>query len=248
MISSMRLFTCLVAMLFGVMLAGLQVSQAPAADLAELGSTGFSDDGAYFAFEQYGIQDGSGFPYASITIVDVKTDSWVSGTPVDIVLQEDSPSPNAARVAVQQQASALLTQYGVKSSNGVLVAHNPVSEISADPKNVVFRPVKTTTQIGPPIEVQLDAFELSAGADCEVFGTTFGFRLLLSVPGQVKILHEDSRIPTSRGCPLDYRIDQVYAHLLPGGDIALAIMLVMNTPGFEGPDGKYLAFTTQMSR
>lgn len=242
MISSMRFFKFLIAIL-----AGLTVSKASAADLAELGSTGFSDDGAYFAFEQYGIQDGSGFPYASITIVDVNTDSWVSGTPIDVVLQEDSSSSNQARATAQQQASALLTQYGVKSSNGVLVAHNPVSELSANPKNVRFRPLKTTMEIGTPIEVQLDAFELSAGADCTVFGTTYGFRLLLSVPGQVKVLHEDTRIPSSRGCPLDYRIDQVYAHRLPGGNVALAIMLVMNTPGFEGPDGKYLAFTTEVS-
>ncbi|WP_306257683.1 DUF2259 domain-containing protein [Pararhizobium sp. IMCC21322] len=240
MMSSTRLFKHLIAVF-----AGLMVSEASAADLAELGSTGFSDDGAYFAFEQYGIQDGSGFAYASITIVDVKTDSWVSGTPIDVVLQEDSSSPNQARASAQQKASALLSQYGVKSSNGVLVAHNPSSEVSADPKNVRFIPVKSTMASGTPFEVQLDTFELSAGDNCAVFGTTYGFRLLLAVPGSVKILHEDTRIPTSRGCPLDYRIDQVYAHRLPGGRIALAIMLVMNTPGFEGPDGNYLAFTTE---
>ncbi|MEH6724956.1 MAG: DUF2259 domain-containing protein [Hyphomicrobiales bacterium] len=242
MISATRISRC-----FITVFAGLLISKASAADLAELGSTGFSDDGAYFAFEQYGIQDGSGFPYSSITIVDVKSDSWVAGTPIDVVLDEESASPNQARARAQQQASALLSQYGVKSSNGVLVAHNPVSELSADPKNVIFRPVKTTMEIGPPIEVQLDAFELSAGSDCTVFGTTYGFRLLLSTPGQVKILHEDTRIPSSRGCPLDYRIDQVYAHRLSGGAVALAIMLVMNTPGFEGPDGNYLAFTTEVA-
>lgn len=75
MMSATRISRC-----FITVLAGLLISQASAADLAELGSTGFSDDGAYFAFEQYGIQDGSGFPYSSITIVDVKSDSWVAGT------------------------------------------------------------------------------------------------------------------------------------------------------------------------
>lgn len=242
MISSKRLFKYVI---FGV--AGLLNAYASAADLAELGSTGFSDDGAFFAFEQYGVQDGSGFPYASITIVDVAADSWVSGTPIDVLVKEDSSSPNQARVQAQQQATALLSQYGVKSSNGVLVAHNPVSELSANPDNVRFRPVKTTTEIGPPVEVQLDTFELPASADCAVFGTTYGFRLMMSFPNHERILHEDTRIPTSRGCPLEYRIDQVHAYRAPDGVTALAIMLVMNTPGFEGPDGKYLAFTTQFA-
>lgn len=224
------------------------VLPAAAGSLAELGAAGFSDDGSYFAFEQYGIQDGSGFAYASITIVDVKTDSWVPGTPVKVRLDDETLSPNQARSAVQKQASDLLAQYGVKSSNGVLVAHNPASELSADPKNVRFLPTKSTMPYGDPIEVQLDTFELSAGLECDVFGQTYGFRLLLSVPGKIRVLHEDTRIPGSRGCPLDYRIDQVYALPLAGGETVLAIMLVMNTPGFEGPDGSYLGFTARMSR
>tara|TARA_R110000868_G_scaffold157859_8_gene385381 strand:+ start:3350 stop:4081 length:732 start_codon:yes stop_codon:yes gene_type:complete len=242
MSSIKNLFNSLVAVV-----AGSFASAAYAGTLAELGSTGFSDDGAYFAFEQYGIQDGSGFAYASFTIVDVKTDSWVPGTPVKVRLDDETLSASQARSAVQKQASGLLAQYGVKSSNGVLVVHNPASELSADPENVRFLPVKSTMQSGVPIEVQLDAFELSAGTECEVHGQTFGFRLLLSVPGKVRILHEDSGIPKSRGCPLAYRIDQVYAHRLNNRDFVLAIMLVMNTPGFEGPDGKYLAFTTRMT-
>lgn len=242
MISSTGLFKYLL-----VILTGLFVSPASAADLAELGSSGFSDDGAYFAFEQYGVQDGSGFPYASITIVDVETDSWVQGTPIRVLLKEDSFSPNQARAQAQQQASALLTQYGIKSSNGVLVAHNPVSELSANPKNVRFKPVKATTEFGPTVELQLDTFGLAASADCEVFGATYGFRLLMSFPEHVRILNDDTRIPTSRGCPLDYRIDQVHAYRAPGGVTSLAIMLIMNTPGFEGPDANYLAFTTQFA-
>ena len=182
------------------------------------------------------------------TIVDVVNDSWVPGMPIAVRLENDSPNANAARSAVQQKAGPFANKYGIQSSHGVVLAHNPVSEISADPKRVRFRPFKTTTNIGDPIEVTLNEYPLPAGGNCGVHGQTFGYRLLLSQPGKVKLLHEDSRIPKSRGCPLAYRIDQVIAYHVAGGDMMLAIMLVMNVPGFEGPDGKYLAVTTRVSR
>lgn len=243
MFSFKKLISLLMPALFSI--ATLPVHSA---ELAELGATGFSEDGAYFAFEQYGIQDGSGFPHASITIVDVVNDSWVPGMPIAVKLENDSANANAARSAVQQKAGPVANKYGIQSSYGVVLAHNPVSEVSADPKRVRFRPFKTTTNIGDPIEVTLNEYPLPAGGNCAVHGQTFGYRLLLSQPGQVKLLHEDTRIPKSRGCPLAYRIDQVIAYHIAGGEMVLAIMLVMNVPGFEGPDGKYLAVTTKVQR
>ena len=55
-------------------LEGLQ-----AGDKAQFLSLGFSPDGKYFAFSQYGIQDGSGFPYADIYIVNVEKNTYVAG-------------------------------------------------------------------------------------------------------------------------------------------------------------------------
>ena len=48
-------------------------SAAPAlaGDAAQFDPIGFSEDGRYFAYEEYGIQDGSGFPYATIYLVDL---------------------------------------------------------------------------------------------------------------------------------------------------------------------------------
>lgn len=243
MISMNKIFSVLVPALLS-----MAVLPVHSAELAELGATGFSEDGAYFAFEQYGTQDGSGYPYASITIVDVAKDAWVPGVPIAVRLENDNSTANAARSATQQQALGLLENYGIQSTNGIVLVHNPASEISADPNFVRFLPFKTTTAIGDPIEVTLNVFPLPAGDKCEIHGQTYGYRLLLSQPGKVRVLHEDKRIPNSRGCPLAYRIDQVIAYHVAGGNLVLAIMLVMNTPGFEGPDGKYLAVTTKIQR
>src|SRR4051812_27449066 len=68
---------------------------AMAADNALINMIGFSEDGAYFAFEQYGIQDGSGFAFSEIYVVDLVNDKWLSGTPV-VVRAEDETATLAA--------------------------------------------------------------------------------------------------------------------------------------------------------
>jgi predicted secreted protein len=47
----------------------LAVPAAHAGDYAYRDILGFSSDGKSFAFEEYGVQDGSGFPYANIFVV-----------------------------------------------------------------------------------------------------------------------------------------------------------------------------------
>ena len=53
-----------------------------AADAAERAILGFSPDGRWFAFEEYGVQDGSGAPYANIYVIDLDMDRWARDTPV----------------------------------------------------------------------------------------------------------------------------------------------------------------------
>ncbi|MCA1775639.1 MAG: DUF2259 domain-containing protein [Loktanella sp.] len=52
---------------------------------------GFSEDGRYFAYETFGLQRGSGLPYASIYVVDLDRDAWVSGTPFEASEGEADP-------------------------------------------------------------------------------------------------------------------------------------------------------------
>nr|WP_272210755.1 DUF2259 domain-containing protein [Marinicella sp. W31]MDC2876669.1 DUF2259 domain-containing protein [Marinicella sp. W31] len=53
--------------LAGLMAAlGLSASIATAGDFATFTPLGFSDDGSVFAFEEFGVEDGSGFPYSNI--------------------------------------------------------------------------------------------------------------------------------------------------------------------------------------
>ena len=54
---------------------------ACAGDRALIDYLGFSHDLKYFAFEEYGISDGSGFPYSNLYIINLATDGWAPGSP-----------------------------------------------------------------------------------------------------------------------------------------------------------------------
>lgn len=223
-------------------------TNAYAGTLNKLGVTGFSPDGAYFAFEQYGVQDGSGFPFSNITIIDVIADKWAGGSPYKVVIEDDTQPALAARQKVQGQAGDAIQSLGISSVNGGTVAHNPISQMGVEPDWMQFRPFLTTQNIGGPIEVTLETYPMAGNSNCDGYGPTQGFRLLLSKGGATQTVHQDNKIPNSRGCPQSYRLDRIDAYLTPDNNIVLAIMVMMYTPGFEGPDATYLVVTKQISR
>jgi len=66
---------------------------AVAGDIAALQSIGFSVDGSVYAFEEYGIQDGSGFPYSNIYVIDTVKDVYLPGTPIRVRLDDENCRP-----------------------------------------------------------------------------------------------------------------------------------------------------------
>ena len=62
-------------------LALLLAAPAVAGDRALADFIGFSEDGRYFAFEEYGVQDGSGFPYSTIYVIDLTDDTGCPARP-----------------------------------------------------------------------------------------------------------------------------------------------------------------------
>ena len=83
--------------LSAIALSLLSASAAGAGDVAEMRPIGYSPDGRYFAFEQFGEQDGSGFAYAEVQVIDTETDRYVEGTPVRVLIQREGASIGEAR-------------------------------------------------------------------------------------------------------------------------------------------------------
>jgi predicted secreted protein len=224
----------------------LACGTASAGDYAAREILGFSPDGRTFAFEEYGVQDGSGFPYSNIYAIDTATDGWVAGTPVRMLTESELAPLAKTRAEAARKARPIL---GVRKVGvpGNLVASNPPTEVSADPHRVVFLPRIIAPMGGPAYDLTLTEIAMPA-AGCPDMGKPFhGFRLTLTGPGgSTQTLANDGQIPSSRHCPLNYAISDVLTYFPPGGQPVLAVLLSMFTVGFEGPDRRFLAVTAPL--
>ena len=222
-------------------------SAAAAGDYADREIIGFSSDGRYFAFEEYGIQDGSGFPYSNIFLIDTSTDSWVPGTPVRVRLDNENATLDAARTQARAGAATALASRGIGLPGRLLVS-NPLTEVVSDRHvaeflTIVFVPPQTETNV-----VTIDEYPLQVKSCPIDFGQTMGFGLSLrTADGALRTLHQDDAIPASRGCPIGYGISDVIAFDgAPGGEVVLIILLNVFQIGFEGPDRRFIAIATSI--
>ncbi|QCI62875.1 DUF2259 domain-containing protein [Phreatobacter stygius] len=223
--------------------AVLAPAAAAAGDIASRSLLGFNADGSRFAFEEYGTADGSGFPYATIYVVDTARDTWVPGTPVRVRLEDETRTIAQARAAAAARARPLLS--GI-SPRGELVASNPISEISADPHRVAFVPRIVHPPVDPPLTLELAEYDLPSPSP---YDETKGFRLVLKTGETARTLHEDRAIPPNRGLPFGYRIADVVTYHPPVGTNAppvLVVLILVLAKGFETPDGRHLAVAARL--
>lgn len=220
-------------------------AHASAGDYADREIIGFSPDGAYMAFEEYGVEDGSGFPYSNTFVIDVAADNWVPGSPIRLRDEDESRLVSDLRIEARDKASDVIEQYNI-AVPGSVVASNPPTEISADPYRVTFLPRLIVPASGAGMSLELAETEMPA-ADCPDVGQAFkAYKLTLTGTAGAQVLHEDTQIPKSRNCPIGYAISDVVT-LYPeaGGDPAIAVIVSVFSVGFEGPDRRFIAVTTR---
>ena len=224
----------------------LFASSSFAGDFAQRHIHGFSIDGGLFAFEEYGVQDGSGFPYSNIYVIDTATDQWTANSPYKALLQDETKTVFDAREEARILAGPVMKSF---EDRGNVVATNRSTEMGLDRKRMAANPRAVVPPIDDTIEFRLEAFELAASKTCSAFGPTSGFRLLqigTSDGDATRLLHEDTTVPESRGCPLDYDFADLVTYYPDGSDPVVAILILMKSIGFEGPDGRFLAVTTKL--
>lgn len=223
------------------------ISAAAAGDYADREIIGFSADGRYFAFEEYGMQDGSGFPYSNIYLIDTTTDSWVSGTPVRVRLDNENATVEDARAQARAGASAALSSRGVDVPGRLLVS-NPLTEIVPDPLVAEFQTFAYSPRVSETNLLTINEYPLYLKTCDFGLGDTMGFELTLrTVTGEMRTLHHDDTIPASRACPIGYGISDVVAFDGgPNGDVVLIVILNVFQIGFEGPDRRFIAIATSI--
>lgn len=248
-----RLFRrAVLCLLPALALIGFAPATVRAGDTAELEIYGFSSHGDYFAFEQYGWQDGSGFPYSEIFVLDVRSDSWVKPSPfrrVDEVDEENGYDPADAlaetRSRNQQAAHALLDKTSIFGM-GKTVAFNPATELGSNPYHIKVAPRLPLLQGETSLDLTLNEYPIQ-NAECAGYGVeTKGFRLTMVSNGITRTLNDDTSVPKSRRCPFSYRIERVFTFYPEKGPAVFAIFVQMESLGFEGPDRRYLAITGRL--
>ena len=216
---------------------------ALAGDRALVDIIGYSENGQYFAFEEFGIQDGSGFAYSSIYLIDLTTDSWVVGTPIREQADDEGVSLSQIRAEVQLQAAPDLAGFGIDVP-GEYAAMLGDGTPGADGQSLRFGwPGYGPGEVQGDYELRLSTFPTTAAAPCaEWFSVDpMGYQLVITEGDTEREIHRDGNLPRSRGCPLTYRL---YGVVLPfnAGSAGDAVALISVYPGgFEGPDRRFIA-------
>jgi predicted secreted protein len=236
-------------------------SGAHAGDGAAVHVLGFSADGRYFAYEQYGEQDGSGTLHSTIIAVETVGDRLVKGMPVAALMDPDHPAlgkePREKQLAdirakAAADAAALLQQLGIAGAGTQIAAVlNSRSRAMLDPEQV--KAVRQTTVSAIPLptfgadaRLMLREFDIALPRCKDLVPGEHpnGFGLTLERKARPTIhLNRDQTIPTTRGCPEKYGIAEAHALPLPDGSTALAVVIQYFYLALEGPDRRFLVVT-----
>lgn len=231
----------------------LLLAFAPAAfagDYANLNFIGFSKDGRYLAFEEYGTADGSGYPYANVYFVDVAKNAY-AGKAVQIYIEKETATEASVRRQAKIAAAKKLRALGILEGNtGTHAVSKRLNELDlVEQEKTGAEKVRFAEIIGSMYrkgDYTLTLAETKATTkDCtEDYGYDF-FKIELTLRNNEektdKTLQKDATLPASRGCVLEYRIQDVFLY-----EGQIAVFLNTYTIGFEGPDMRHMVVTGKL--
>lgn len=212
---------------------------ASAGDRAGVDFIGFSGDGAYFAFEEFGIQDGSGFAYADLYVIDMAADKWVKGTPVRIRVDNENIGLGEVRARARKQAQPVLDRLEIAMPVEVL-ALNGDGALGANPGQFRFGlPGFGRDEPRGDHMLTLAAHDAKSPLPCADWFSMppLGFMLTLDD----RVVHDETAIPESRGCAQEYRLYAVVQPLWAQAIEEAVAIIAVYPGGFEGPDRRFIA-------
>jgi len=236
---TIRLLAALTALVLGA-------SQVLAGDAAKREIIGFSPDGAYFAFTEYGIEDGTGFPYASLYVIDNERDEWVRGTPARAIIRNRTGSLQKVREIVRQKGDPFLWRLKIGQQGKTILSDPAERDIDAA-RFVPFTLPDEGDKLGfGTVRLRLNEFAVEAAHCNTSTDKVRGFVLVLEDKnGQpLRILHEDSSLPRSRGCVMHYGISDVIVFPRPGKGPVLIVMISVFRLGFAGLDRRFIGIAS----
>ncbi|NVP55794.1 DUF2259 domain-containing protein [Mycoplana rhizolycopersici] len=222
----------------------LAPATAWAGDFAQVRPIGFSADGGIFAYEEFGIQDGSGSAYSNIYFIDTAKDEYLPGSPIRVQAPENDSGLRRVRAEAAAKASPAVAHYSLNEHPGQLVALNPYSEVGPVGDTLRYYAFPAEPRVGEPYTLKLTETpapvpEICSGLIEKGAGFQLEFTEKSGKPANQSVYSED-RTPQSRGCPTGYRIAGVVTYDGAPQTIHMALVMVLRL-GFEGLDGRWLA-------
>jgi predicted secreted protein len=238
---------------FLVLLAFLSVAHA--ADGATFRAIGFSTDSRYFAFEQYGVQDGSGFAYADLFVLDTQKDAWLKGTPISVTLEDETLDVSAVRQKLKEDGKSALSSAQILVDAEVLAA-NPFTEVQKDRASMTFHNhynnamgmFGTTDDQGSWTLTTLPvAVPLPEGCEADIGVTGYKLAIRNNKSGDVKVLHLDTSLPKTRFCAVGYDIEAVVQPAGAADGSQMVAVVGVYRRGFEGADRRFIAIPFKLN-
>lgn len=242
------------ALLSGLMI-WLFVSAVLAADGAKFRALGFSPDDKFFAFEQYGVQDGSGFAYDEIFILDIAKDAWVNSTPIKVLVEDETGSVAPARIKAKAQAKDLLAKAGI-TADAEILGGNPFTEVITDRSQILFHDhynngmgmFGNADNQGTWL-LKASPLKVPVNAECDSDMDIVGYKLEIknNKTAATQVIHEDKSVPKSRFCPLGYDIEAIVQQAGGSQSGQLIAIVGVSSRGFEGADRRFIAVPFKMN-
>lgn len=220
-----------------------------AGDASTAAQIGFSQDGKFFSYMEYGVADGSGFPYAMVKFIELEKNAFAS--PQVSVTNEDDQvggieSLRAVRKKALLEARPSLAKLQIsKAYFGEVLASRKLTDLSAASVSKIkfarFPVIRGL--ISPTYELNLVTKPATHSAKCYFNEKAVMLNLTLKNTATAKsiTLQNDSTLPLSRGCVTGYRIQEVIAQ--ENDDRRVVVLLNVLTTGFEGDDSRTMAIS-----
>lgn len=244
----MRAVSIILAAICAYLMAG---SPVLAGDFAAVRPLGFSADGRYFAFEEFGTRDASVHPFATIHVVALDSGAPVAGSPFAVEIHRENAPEQEARAEALKQAAAMLQRLGIgrEPAAGASDPQSDLTEgVTPDRARAAIEAQASRLAIegavaGGPLTVEVVSSP-TRDADCATLGRddVEGFSLIRILPsGERATVHVDTGKASARHCPLRYGLAALYLFKPDRGRARLVALVAYFPRTWEEPDRRFLA-------
>ena len=218
----------------------LMVSSAYAGDQASFRLYGFSEDGQQVAWQSGGIQDGSGFKWIELEVLNTQTSSRedVFANVWDEYIDELPDMEDLAAFGESKEEMFFFWEIDLNQNHEPLVYY-PMTDLGAERNTVSFCLENYVPDYNSG-EITLTLYNKPANIEQnypEWFPPPVTPVLHIQIDEEESVFFQESTVPEEWSMAMSYGIYAVYRNpVLPEN---LIVVLNSTEPGFEGPNGRF---------